>query len=187
MAAILHLDGEQYLADLFAGADYEAGLANWDPAISDTYATTINEPSGHGYTRRQLVSVNGDLTVDVMPAGDGYRVSFVVAFTASGGDFPRVKQIFVGSGDNLIFSLPITADMVDPDAGLDWGDADGLLIPDGCTFQPLAPLFICCRNTAPAGQTTAPKPGYNTPLDAANPINDRVVFCSWMVPDGDGQ
>lgn len=187
MAAILHVDGEQYLADLFAGADYEAGLGDWEAAISDTYAAVAGEPNGNGYSRYPLISANADLTVDVMPSGDGYRVFFIVAFSAVGGAFPRVKRIFIGSGTNLIFSIPITSDMVDPEAGLNWNDETGLLIPDGCTFQPLAPLYICCRNAAAAGETTAPKPAYNTPLDPENAINVGVIFCSWMVPDGDGQ
>lgn len=188
MAAILHVDGEQYLADLFAGADCEAGLGDWQAAISDTYAEVAGEPTGNGYARHQLVSLNGDLTVEAMPEADGYIVSFRPSFTATGGAFARVKRIFLGSGTDLIFSLAITADMVDPDAGLTWDNTLGLLIPDGATFTPLAPLYLCVRNpVAASGPTTAPKPAFDTPLDAENPLAVDVVFCSWMVPDGDGQ
>lgn len=190
MSAILHVGGEQFLANLLAGFDsvpttYQVGLGNWSPAVSDTYANVAGEPSGNGYSRHQLSSNSADLTVDAAPT-DGYMVIFNCSFAASGADWSRVKRIHLGDGSTLILSIPITADMVDPAAGLDW-DADlGLLIPAGCTFSPVAPLYMNNRN-AVAGSAVAPKPEFDTAVDAANPITSGIVFCSWMLPDATGQ
>lgn len=191
--AILHVGGEEFLTDLLAGSGtaptYLVGLGNWTPDIADTYSQVSGEPSGHGYSRHQLTPDSADLIVSSMPDADGYMVKFTCSFTASGADWTRVTQIHLGDGTTLMFSIPITADMVDPTAGLNWSDSTGLLIPSGCTFEPLAPLYVCVRNaTSGGGSSVAPKPSAaDNALDTSNALTDGIVFASWMLPDQDGQ
>lgn len=174
------------MAKLLAGTAtvptaYKVGLGNWTPNISDTYADIAGEPSGNGYARDSLTP-GVDLTVTTPTYGDGYIITFSCTFTATGGNWTRVKQIHIGDDTTLMFTIPITSDMIDAAATLDWSDTDGLLIANGKTFTPKYLLYISNRNTA------SPKPvAYNTALDTDNPLTTDIIACYWMRPDANGQ
>lgn len=190
--AILHKEGQEFLCKVLKGSAnissqsyFYVGLGNWSPTEEDGFANISGEPSGYGYNRQGVIAQSLFLEENA----EGFRLLFTCSFSADGGDWTRVKQIFItDSNSKLLFTIRITADMIREGAGLDWNSSTGLLIPDGCTFTPKYNLFISNKHISDGGGVVYSKPSsYDTPLNSENGLTEGIIFCSWMLPDADGQ
>jgi hypothetical protein len=115
-----HADGEFYLLDIaFRGEtdipdDYYFGLDNRTTiAEEDTMLALVDEPESgyHGYAR-QAVASEGQFTLMIV---DGHWVanSPIILFSASGGSYGPVKNLFMCTTDagelssSLVSSVPL--------------------------------------------------------------------------------
>jgi len=98
---VLHDEGEQFMLQVVfdeqqtVPANYYIGLDNRaSPAEADTLVSLSAEPSGNGYARQPVPSDNVGWTVS-MSAGDYQAASTTETFTASGGAWTAVQQMFL--------------------------------------------------------------------------------------------
>jgi len=118
---ILHAEGEEYIlkaafsdttvvpANFYFGCDNRSILAR-----SDTMADITGEPTVFGYTR-QVISSDGEIQVAVELGGYYIATSPILLFSASGGDWGPVSNLFMttesgGSGE-LIASVPFSQEI----------------------------------------------------------------------------
>ena len=122
----LHVVGEEYiLKAVFTGgvtntyipASYYFGLDNRAtiaPADTMTTVSLNGEPSTSGYARASISST-GQFAVSISGSGNNVATSPVVSFTASGGSFGPVRNMFLtDQTDNsgyLIASVPLTSQL----------------------------------------------------------------------------
>ncbi|MFX1300371.1 MAG: hypothetical protein ACFFDE_05455 [Promethearchaeota archaeon] len=119
-ANILHDEGEQFIVQVVFSeaqsvpAAYYIGLDNRSsPAEADTLTELSGEPSGNGYARQAVNSDATDWTV-TQEGGDYQAKSKTVTFTASGGSWPSVQQMFLctvasGTAGKLIATAALSA------------------------------------------------------------------------------
>lgn len=84
-----------------APTNFYVGLCNYSPLVTDTLTTIQNEPSGNGYAR-QIVPASsvGFPTNDIAPDGNPRLTSWVVTFTATGGNIGPVITAFISTSIN---------------------------------------------------------------------------------------
>lgn len=130
---LLHYDGEEFiLRAAFTGGrvsevipdNYYLGLDNRETLLeADNMDGLIGEPIGSGYARQTVTSAEGAQGfVVTKPDGGHFRaVSTIVAFTASGGSWGPVNNLFLtnrnDAGGYLISSVRLEAPL-----SLDDGD-----------------------------------------------------------------
>lgn len=98
---VLHDEGEQFMLQVVfdeqqsVPTDYYIGLDNrGSPAEGDGLTELSGEPSGNGYARQAVPSDNVGWTV-TQSAGDYQAASTTETFTASGGAWGAVQQMFL--------------------------------------------------------------------------------------------
>jgi hypothetical protein len=102
---LLHYEGEEFILqaiflggktnNTFIPTNYFLGLDNRIPVQQfDTLASLNAEPVFNGYTRQNLSSSGGDFAV-VFEDGVFKALSNIVAFTASGGSWGPVQNLFL--------------------------------------------------------------------------------------------
>lgn len=121
----LHTDGEEYMlkavftggvTNTFIPASYYFGLDNRVSILAADDMTTIstsNEPSTNGYNRAS-VSSTGQFSVSVS-VSNNIATSPVVSFTATGGSFGPIRNMFMTDESTnsgfLIASVPLTTQL----------------------------------------------------------------------------
>lgn len=117
---ILHAEGELFMLSCCFANDglvvpglYYFGLdARSSVAVTDTMADVAGEPSGNGYAR-QSVSSNGGFSV-VQQSGIYRAVPSVVTFTASGGGYGPMRNLFLTNMSDNSGYLISTATLSSP-------------------------------------------------------------------------
>lgn len=115
---IIHKNGEAFcLGALFRTsstpipANYYAGLDNRTiPASSDTLSNLSQEPTQFGYARQPISSANG-FTIALNDSGINQATSGVVVFTASGGTWGPIKNLFFATTSDNSGTLISTAEL----------------------------------------------------------------------------
>jgi len=120
---IVHFDGDFYmLSALYSGISVSIPLSYYlglddrlVPAETDTLANLNQEPSQFGYARQAVSSGNG-FNVGLNNNGTCQATSTVVAFSASGGTWGPVKNLFlatsIGNSGYLIATSPLSDNVV---------------------------------------------------------------------------
>lgn len=120
---VLHFLGEAFaLNALFRGGNnpsfyipdqYYLGLdARSTLAVADTMANVLNEPFINGYAR-QAVSSSDGFTLDIV-GGVHRATSAIVSFSASGGGWGPVTNIFLSDKPNNTGTLISSAKLTNP-------------------------------------------------------------------------
>jgi hypothetical protein len=113
---ILHSAGEQFILKVCFGglvvpSAYWLGLDNRNvPAIGDTLASLVGEPTGNGYLRQSVIPQTNFV---ITPSGQTYvATSSIVTFSASGSSWGPVQNLFLSTTlDNsgvLVSTAPLT-------------------------------------------------------------------------------
>ena len=114
---ILHQQGELLILNtLFLGdpapSSYYVGLDNRaNLNFTDTLLSLVDEPSGNGYARQQILPAQFVLS---LTSGSNYQISGpIINFTASTGSWGPVQNLFltnvaVGTGGTLISSVRLS-------------------------------------------------------------------------------
>lgn len=123
---LLHTEAEEFFLNcLFASeevpADYYLGLDDREElAAADTMDDILDEPTTNGYLRQTVNTTNG-WTV-TLHNGVYRALSQIVSFTAAGGSWGPVKNLFMTTASDdsgvLISSVPLSSE-----ASLTDGDA----------------------------------------------------------------
>lgn len=125
---MLHSEGEEFFLQCLFNNDgdgvpalYYLGLDDRSElSVSDTMDDILDEPTGNGYLRQTVSSVNG-WTV-ALHNGVYRALSQIVTFTAAGGSWGPVQNLFMtnesGDGGVLLASVPLSgsANLSDGDA-----------------------------------------------------------------------
>lgn len=93
-------EGEQDFLDVYlraatAPTTFYVGLVNDTIVDTDTLATITGEPSGNGYSRKQVERNSTGWPTLALDSGDFRAVSSVETFTASGGSIGPVTSAFL--------------------------------------------------------------------------------------------
>lgn len=116
----LHLEGEAFLLSCcfnndgsYPPSEYYFGLDNRSSVTGgDTISEIVGEPTGNGYSR-QSRSSSGGFTIELF--NGSYRASSgVMSFSASGGSWGPVRNIFVtnsGGSGILIATAALTQEL----------------------------------------------------------------------------
>ena len=102
---MLHAEGQEIILNaVFAGGlipdTYYMGLdVRTSLAVGNTLDDLLSEPSSNGYTRVSLSS-STDFTVSLEESGNFKSQSVLLTYTASGGSWGPVKNLFMASTYN---------------------------------------------------------------------------------------
>jgi hypothetical protein len=141
----LHFLGEAFLLQaLFMGGyspsiyipdQYYLGLdARGTIAVADTMASVFNEPFVNGYTRQPVSSTNG-FSLDVV-SGVHRATSQIVSFSAAGGSWGPVSNIFLSDKPNNTGVLISSAQLTSPVTVLS-GDSVNMRMALSLRFCPI--------------------------------------------------
>jgi hypothetical protein len=107
---IFHLQGQSFIlnamfntsASVTVPSSYYLGLDNrTTPALSDVLATSLSgEPTQNGYSRQSVSSLNG-FSIAISSDGNYRATSSIVTFSASGGSWGPVKNLFLASSSGI--------------------------------------------------------------------------------------